>query len=133
MRPCALPLLLCKLLQVEEGTPLTVQGMTVDSREVAPGFRALFSSLGQSYPGRRIIAVFGAPGGKALERRSTLPAIAGAHAHHLIFIEEDPAHESVGAICAELAAHTPPGVSYEVICDREQAVRHAACCSTRAR
>lgn len=88
-------------------------------------FETLFSSVKHEYPGRRIIALFGAPGGKAQERREALPRVAGKYADLIIYTEEDPAHERVEDICAKLAAHTPAGVSHEEICDREEAVAHA--------
>ena len=88
-------------------------------------FDALFSSVKRQYPDRRIIAVFGAPGDKAQERRSALPRVAGAYADLLIYTEEDPAHEAVEDICAELSANTPAGVAHRIIPDREEAVAHA--------
>ena len=88
-------------------------------------FKTLFESVKAEYPDRRIIALFGAPGGKAQERRQVLPQTAGRYADLLIYTEEDPAHECVADICAELAANTPDGVPYEVIEDREAAVDHA--------
>lgn len=88
-------------------------------------FDALFSSVKRQYPNHRIIAVFGAPGDKAQERRSTLPRVAGAYADLLIYTEEDPAHEAVEDICAELAANTPAGVAHKIIPDREEAVTRA--------
>lgn len=88
-------------------------------------FETLFSSVKREYPGRRIIALFGAPGGKAQERREALPRVAGKYADLIIYTEEDPAHERVEDICAELSDHTPSGVEHEVICDREEAVAHA--------
>ena len=88
-------------------------------------FDALFSSVKRQYPDRRIIAVFGAPGDKAQERRSTLPRVAGAYADLLVYTEEDPAHEAVEDICAELAANTPAGVAHKIIPDREEAVTRA--------
>lgn len=88
-------------------------------------FQTLFSSVKLEYPDRRIIALFGAPGGKAQERREALPRVASAYADLLIYTEEDPAHERVEDICAELASHTPEHVPYRIICDREQAVAYA--------
>ena len=88
-------------------------------------YQALFSSVQKEYPGRRIIALFGAPGDKAVERREALPRIAGQYADLLIYTEEDPAHERVEDICAELASHTPAGVAHITICDREEAVAYA--------
>ena len=86
-------------------------------------YQALFSSVKEEYPDRRIVALFGAPGGKAYERREALPRVAGAYADHIVYTEEDPAHDRVEDICAELVSHTPAGVSCEVILDREDAVR----------
>ncbi|MBS6555023.1 glutamate ligase domain-containing protein, partial [Collinsella stercoris] len=83
----------------------------------------LFKSVKAEYPDRRVVALFGAPGGKAQERREALPRVAGAYADHIVYTEDDPAHERVEDICAELASNTPAGVSHEVILDREQAVR----------
>lgn len=54
-----------------------------------------------------------------------LPQVAGAYADLIIYTEEDPAHERVEDICAELAAHTPEGVAYRVMPDREEAVTYA--------
>lgn len=88
-------------------------------------YQALFSSVQKEYPGRRIIALFGAPGDKAVERREALPRIAGQYADLLIYTEEDPAHERVEDICAELASHTPVGVEHITICNREEAVAYA--------
>ena len=85
-------------------------------------FEALFSSVKAEYPERRVVALFGAPGGKAHERREALPRVAGAYADHIVYTEEDPAHDRVEDICSELASNTPDGVSYEVILDREEAV-----------
>lgn len=86
-------------------------------------FETLFKSVKAEYPDRRVVALFGAPGGKAQERREALPRVAGAYADHLVYTEEDPAHDRVEDICTELVRNTPEGVSHEVILDREEAVR----------
>lgn len=86
-------------------------------------FQTLFKSVKAEYPDRRIVALFGAPGGKAHERREALPRVAGAYADHIVYTEDDPARDSVEDICAELVGNTPEGVSHEVILDREAAVR----------
>lgn len=88
-------------------------------------FETLFKSLKKEYPGQQIIAIFGAPGGKAYERREVLPQTAGAYADLLIYAEEDPAHDRVEDICAEMANNTPKGVAHEIIYDREEAFKRA--------
>ena len=88
-------------------------------------YQRFFSSVTKEFPGHRIIVVMGAPGGKAYERRTELPQEAAKWADHLIYTEEDPAHDPVEEICAQMAAATPEGVPHEVICDREEAVRRS--------
>ena len=88
-------------------------------------FKTLFESVKAEYPGRKVVAVFGAPGGKAYERRAVLPQVAGRYADLIIYTEEDPAHDAVEDICAELSANTPAGVAHESIYDRERAVERA--------
>lgn len=88
-------------------------------------YETLFHSVKAEYPKRKVVAVFGAPGDKALERREVLPRVAARYADLLIYTEEDPAHESVEQICAELAAHTPDSVEHRIVCDRTEAIRQA--------
>ncbi len=88
-------------------------------------YQRFFPSVKEEFPGWRVIALFGAPGGKAYERRQELPEEAAKWADYLIYTEEDPANEAVEEICAQMVAATPAGVPYEVICDREEAVRRA--------
>ncbi len=88
-------------------------------------FQRLFPSVRQEFPGWRIIAVFGAPGDKAYERRQDLPQEAAKWADHVIYTEDDPAHERVEDICQQLVDATPAGTSYEVIPDREKAIHRA--------
>lgn len=107
-----------ELMSSSDGHVLTI----VDYAHNELSFETLFKSVKAEYPDRRVIALFGAPGGKAHERREALPRVAGAYADHIVYTEEDPAHDSVEDICAELVANTPEGVSHEVIVDREMAV-----------
>lgn len=109
---------------VEGGSEPHVVGL-VDYAHNKLSYQGLFSSLAKEFPGWRIVVVLGAPGGKAQERRHELPQEAARWANTLIFTEEDPAHEEPAAICAEMAAATPAGTPYEVICDREDAIRRA--------
>lgn len=97
----------------------------VDYAHNALSFRALFASVEHEYPGHQVIAVFGAPGDKAKERREQLPREAAPHCDLLIFTEEDPAHERVEDICAEMASHVPSGTPCEIVCDRERAIERA--------
>ena len=88
-------------------------------------YQRFFPSVKEEFPGYRVIAVFGAPGGKAYERRTELPQEAAKWSDHIIYTEEDPAHDPVAEICQQMADATPEGTSYEVILDREEAIRRA--------
>ncbi|RVU98188.1 UDP-N-acetylmuramoyl-L-alanyl-D-glutamate--2,6-diaminopimelate ligase [Coriobacteriales bacterium OH1046] len=88
-------------------------------------YQRFFSSMKEEFPGFWIAAVFGCPGDKALERRVELPQEAATWCDLLVYTEEDPAHEDVADICAEMAANTPEGVDYEIIPDREEAIGRA--------
>ena len=88
-------------------------------------YQRFFSSIVKEFAGRDVIAVFGAPGGKAYERRQELPQEASKWADYLIYTEEDPANDPVEEICQQMADATPAGAAYEVILDREEAIRRA--------
>lgn len=89
-------------------------------------FEQLFASTIREYPNRRIFAVFGCPGKKAYDRRRELPEIAGRYAAKIYITEEDAGEESVLDISLELARNIKKtGCPYEIILDREEAVRKA--------
>lgn len=88
-------------------------------------YQRFFASVSKEFPGRRIIAVFGAPGGKAQERRQELPLEASKWADVLIYTEEDPAHERVEDINAALLAATPATQHAESIPSRPDAIARA--------
>lgn len=88
-------------------------------------YQRFFSSIVKEFAGRKVIAVFGAPGGKAYERRQELPQEASKWADYLIYTEEDPAHDSVADICQQMSDATPAGQPHEVILDRPAAIERA--------
>ncbi|OFK22150.1 Mur ligase family protein [Olsenella sp. HMSC062G07] len=88
-------------------------------------YQRFFASMSKEFAGRAIIAVLGAPGGKAFERRVELPREAARWADHLIYTEEDPACEDVASICAQLSQATPPDTPHDIVLDREAAIRRA--------
>lgn len=88
-------------------------------------FRSLYASVERAFPKSKVISLFGAPGGKAHERREQLPREAAPHSDLLIFCNEDPAHDDPLQICEDLAGHVPDATPYEIILDRTEAVRRA--------
>ena len=108
---------------IETGDPKVCA--LVDYAHNKLSYQRFFSSVSEEFAGRKIIALFGAPGDKAQERRRELPQEASKWADLIIYTEEDPAHERTEDICAEMAANTPEGQAFEVICDRPTAIARA--------
>ena len=102
----------------------------VDYAHNALSYQKFFASMAQEFAGRRIVALIGAPGGKAYERRRELPQEAAKWASHIVITEEDPAHDANEEICAEMDANVPAGVvlaggetvTHEVVLNRQDAV-----------
>lgn len=86
-------------------------------------FSKLYESLKADYPGRRIVVVVGAPGGKNFHRRREIGQLSGQNADYMYLTAEDPGFEDVGEICKEIASYLEPyGTPYEIIEDRTAAV-----------
>ena len=102
----------------------------VDYAHNTLSYQSFFASMAKEFPGRRIVALIGAPGGKAYERRSELPREAARWASHIVATEEDPAHDSNEDICREMDDNVPVGatladgtpVTHEYVLDRQEAV-----------
>ncbi|MEG1996491.1 MAG: UDP-N-acetylmuramoyl-L-alanyl-D-glutamate--2,6-diaminopimelate ligase [Oscillospiraceae bacterium] len=89
-------------------------------------FDKLFSSVKKEYAGKEIIAVFGCPGNKAVNRRKELGEISAAYSDKIYLTEEDPAFESVSDICSEIKNYVVPfGCECHIINDRKQAIKSA--------
>ena len=89
-------------------------------------FESLFSDMRKEYPGRRLISIYGCPGGKAFLRRTDLGEVSGRLADHTILTAEDPNFEDVEQINNEIGEHIhAAGGSYDSIPDREQAIKTA--------
>lgn len=86
-------------------------------------FEKFFEAVKKDYDGREIIAVFGAPGGKAYGRRKDMAEVASKYCNYIYLTADDPQFESVKDICNELATFV--SCNYEIVEDREQAINKA--------
>jgi len=86
-------------------------------------FEKFFEAVKKDYPERKIIALFGAPGGKAYGRRKDMAEVASKYATKIYLTADDPQFESVKDICNELATFVT--CDCEIIEDREQAIVNA--------
>ncbi len=89
-------------------------------------FEKLYQSTLEEYKGRKIITVFGCPGGKAYNRRFELGDLAGKYSDKVYLTAEDPGYESVYDISKEIKKHvTKYPCECHIIEDRGQAIRAA--------
>lgn len=111
-------------MEVCEASTDSIVGL-VDYAHNKLSFNKFFSSVAKEFSGYAIVAVTGAAGGKAYERRSELPQEASKWADMLIYTTEDPGPERPEDICAEMAHNTPDGQAYEIQVDRSRAIERA--------
>lgn len=89
-------------------------------------FENLFKSVRENYPGYRVVAVFGAPGGKALGRAKELGTVTGQYADFAYLTMDDPAFQEVREISEEIAHYVEKyETPYLMIDDRPEAIRTA--------
>ena len=85
-------------------------------------FRKVIESVHAEYPGAPLWFVFGSAGSKAQSRRADLGKIVGEEGTRVYLVPDDPQHERVEDINAEIAsymAHPVPTVS---LTDREEGI-----------
>ncbi len=97
----------------------------VDYAHNRMAFDSLLSAVKKSFAGARLIAVFGAVGGKAVERRHDLPEVAAQHVDHIVLTTDDPWTEDPADICRQMEKSLPEGFSHETVLDREEAAARA--------
>ncbi len=89
-------------------------------------FEKLFSSVKEEYPERRIVAIFGCPGKKALLRRKDLGTIAGQNSDFVYLVAEDPGAEPVIDISQDIAQYVKKYTNnYALIEERGDAIKDA--------
>ena len=86
-------------------------------------FEKFFAAIRKDYPQKDIIALFGAPGGKAYGRRKDMAEISTMYCKKIYLTADDPQFENVSDICREIATFIT--CDYEIIEDREQAINEA--------
>lgn len=89
-------------------------------------FEKLYESTKQEYPDKKIVTVFGCPGGKAQLRRRDLGHLAGIHSAISYLTAEDPGPEETVDICKEIASHIEEEHGkYKIVEDRGKAIKEA--------
>lgn len=96
----------------------------VDYAHNEMSYEALFKSIELQYSGSKVITIFGCPGNKAQNRRKDLPEIASKYSNYIIICEEDSGKEPFDSIANDIVSNIQIE-NYEVIEDRDEALRHA--------
>lgn len=88
--------------------------------------KALYESLKEDYPNKRIKVVFGCPGDKGINRRKDMGLLAGKYADYVYLTAEDPGHSTVDSICKDIIHYIEKyHKNYEIIEDRKKAIKKA--------
>ena len=88
--------------------------------------KALYESLKEDYPDKKIKVVFGCPGDKGINRRRDMGLLAGEYADYIYLTAEDPGHSKVSDICNDIIKYIEKyHKNYEVIEDRKEAILKA--------
>ncbi len=98
----------------------------VDYAHSILSFDRLFSSVKSMYPGYKIEALFGCPGGKGLQRREDLPVTVSNYADFVWITEEDPGLEDPKQICEIIKKKLDElGTPNKIIVNRDEAIKTA--------
>ena len=98
----------------------------VDYAHNTLSFEKLYESILSEYPNRKIITVFGCPGGHAQNRRKDLGLLSGKYSDITYLTAEDPAMEEAQDISEEIATYVRENNGeYKIINDREEAIKAA--------
>lgn len=97
----------------------------VDYAHNRMAFDSLLSAIQGSFADAEKIAVFGAVGGKAVERRHDLPEVAAKYVNRIVLTTDDPWTEDPADICRQMEETLPAGFPHETVLDREAAVARA--------
>lgn len=97
----------------------------VDFAHNGMSLETMLLDLRESYPDRELAVVFGATGGKGLDRRETMGVAAGRCADRIVITEDDPGPEDPEAICDAIAraVERQGNHSWQIVLDRNEAIR----------
>lgn len=99
----------------------------VDFAHNGMSLETMLRDLRENYPDRELAVVFGATGGKGVDRRETMGAAAGKFADRIVITEDDPGPEDPKDICATIArfVEAEGNTNWRIEMDRTEAIRTA--------
>lgn len=99
----------------------------VDYAHNGMSLETLLLDLRAAYPDRELAVVFGATGGKGVDRRETMGAAAGKLADRIVITEDDPGPEDPAVICEAIAqaVEAQGNHAWQIVLDRSEAIQTA--------
>lgn len=98
----------------------------VDYAHNGLSFETFYETARSEFPDRKIISVFGATGGKGVNRRIDIGKAAGRFSDYTIITEDDPGPEKLEDICEAIAEEIKSeGGKCEIVPDRPEAIKKA--------
>lgn len=88
-------------------------------------FEENFKFFKNNYPNYKIYSVFGASGGKGLNRRKDLGEVASRYSEKIYLVPDDPNYENPIDISKDIASHFEKEVAYEMFEKREDGIKKA--------
>lgn len=96
----------------------------IDKAHNKMSYEALFKSLKETYPDRKMMFMFGCVGDKAYNRRKEGGEVADREADYIVLTEKESGKEKTIDICNEIKSHISNKDKVEIIEDREEAIVH---------
>ena len=99
----------------------------VDFAHNGMSLETMLRDLRGNYPDREIAVVFGATGGKGIDRRETMGTAAGRLADRIVITEDDPGPEDPADICETISRFVSAqgNDNWQIVLDRSEAIRTA--------
>ena len=97
----------------------------VDYAHNGMSLQTMLCDLRENYPDRELAVVFGATGGKGVDRRETMGEAAGKYADRIVITEDDPGPEDPADICRAIAdaVEAQGNHNWQIVLDRPEAIR----------
>ena len=96
----------------------------VDYAHNGMSLQTMLCDLRENYPDRELAVVFGATGGKGVDRRETMGEAAGKYADRIVITEDDPGPEDPADICRAIAGaiEAQGNHNWQIVLDRPEAI-----------
>lgn len=112
-----------QLLPTKSGQVIGV----IDYAHNGMSLEALLHDLKANYPDRSVCVVFGATGGKGVDRRVTMGNVAGRLADRIVITEDDPGPEDPADIARTIAecVQAQGNANWQIVLNRDEAIATA--------